>query len=451
MFIEAWYRYVVFPAYESVYQRRKTLRYWRELERSQWLQPEQLATQQFATLQQLLQHAAQHCPYYRQRWQEAGLRVSDLQCPTDFCRWPVLDKTQVREHRLAMRSERPVGPLIAKATGGSTGVPVHFDLDLRSHERRNAAMLRGYGWAGGTPGTKQFYLWGGPVEQQSRRKAWKDRLYNVIHRRHLVNSFTLNEDSVPRIVREFNRYRPDVVVAYTGPLYQFARSLAERNLRPYPPRALIVGAEQLHGFQRQLIEEVFLAPVFETYGSREFMLIGAECSEHRGLHLTAEQLLVEILDDDGQPMVPGQIGNVVVTDLYNYGMPFVRYATGDQAVAGFETCRCGRGLPLMRQVTGRRLDTLRTPDGRRVPGEFFPHLMKDFASVRQFQVVQPALDRLELRVVLAAGWTEAEQQKLLELVARTVGPCVTVHWQSVPAIELTAAGKHRVVVSDVAE
>jgi phenylacetate-CoA ligase len=449
MLTETLYRHVVIPAYESVYQRRKTLRYWRELERSQWLGTEELEAGQFAALQRLLRHATEQCPYYRQQWQQAGLRVGDVQSPADFRRWPVLDKPQIREHRLAMRSERPSGRLISKTTGGSSGVPLTFDLDLGSHERRNAAMLRGYGWAGAALGTKQFYLWGVPLEQRPAWKVWKDRLFNAIQRRHVVNSFALSEDTVPQILGELNRYRPDVIVAYTGPLYQFARSLAERNLRPYSPRSLIVGAEQLHGFQRELIESVFAAPVFETYGSREFMLIGAECPKHCGLHLTTEQLVVEILDDDGQPTPDGEIGNVVITDLYNYGMPFIRYAIGDQAVAGFARCSCGRGMPLLRGVSGRRLDSLRTPDGRKVPGEFFPHLLKDFAGIRQFQVVQPALDQLELRVVLAPTWTAAEQQKLLDQVTRMMGPHVVVQLQAVPAIELTRAGKHRVVVSQV--
>ncbi len=450
MLTEAIYRHLVIPAYESVYQRRKTLHYWRDLERSQWLAGEELESLQLAALQRLLRHAFESCPYYRQEWQAAGLRMESVQSLVDFARWPVLGKPQIREHRQAMRSERPAGRLIAKTTGGSTGSPLSFDLDQGSYERRNAAMLRGYTWAGAALGTKQFYLWGVPLEKRSARQVWKDRLFNTIQRRHIVNSFALSDETVPQILDELNRYRPDVVVAYTGALYQFARGLAEQKLRPYSPRSLIVGAEQLHGFQRELIESVFQAPVFETYGSREFMLIGAECSEHRGLHLTTEQLLVEILDDNGQPTAAGQVGNVVITDLYNYGMPFVRYAIGDEAVAGFTRCVCGRGLPMLGKVSGRRLDALCTPDGRRVPGEFFPHLLKDYAAIRQFQVVQPALDRLELRVVLAPTWNEAQQQHLLDQVARIMGPQVALQLQPVPAIELTRAGKHRVVVSQVA-
>jgi phenylacetate-CoA ligase len=257
MLTEALYRYLVIPAYESVYQRRKTLRYWRQLERSQWFSTEQLQAVQFAALQRLLRHAAENCPYYRQQWEQAGLRVGDLQEAADFRNWPVLDKQQIREQRRSLRAERGSARLISKSTGGSTGVPVHFDLDLGSHERRSAAMLRGYGWAGATPGPRQFYLWVAPLESRPKWNAWKDGLYHVIQRRRLVNSFELSEDTVPRILDSLNRYRPAAVVAYTGALYQFARSLAERKLRPFSPRALIVGAEKLHGFQRELIESVF--------------------------------------------------------------------------------------------------------------------------------------------------------------------------------------------------
>ena len=449
MLTRQFYRYVVIPAFETVYKRRKTLQYWKQLERSQWWSPDQLQAEQFAALQRLLRHAAENCPYYRQLWAERLLEVRDIQSPADFNRWPLLQREHVLEHRSALRAEHGASPLISKATGGSTGIPMHFDLDQGSYERRNAATFRGYGWAGATPGTKQFYLWGAPLDPQPASKIWKNRFYEAVQRRRVVNSFELSEETVPRILRSLNSYRPDVIVAYTNAVYHFARSLAERKERPFSPQSIIVGAEKLHGFQRELIESVFRAPVFETYGSREFMLMGAECSEHAGLHLTTEQLYLEIVNDDGTPTPAGEVGNVVVTDLYNYGMPFVRYASGDQAVAGFSQCRCGRGLPLLHEVRGRKLDVLRTPDGRSLPGEFFPHLMKDYGWVRQFQVVQPAMDQLELRVVLGPTWNESDQAKLLQCVQQTVGPMVHITWQPVSEIPLTRAGKHRVVVSHV--
>ena len=364
------HRHILLPAYETGLKRRMTFAYWRGLERTQWLGPRALEQLQFDSLQRLIQHAFEHCAYYRDAWGSLDLNIGQLQTRQDFSRWPLVTREMVREHRAAMRADIAGMKLISKSTGGSTGVPLQFDLDWGSHDRRTAAWHRGYSWAGAAPGTKQFYLWGVDLRELSRRTRLKDDLYNRLYRKRVHSSFDLTEQSMPRLASELSRYRPDAIVAYAKPLYEAARCFSERNIEPFSPKSIVVGAEKLYDFERDLIERVFRAPVFETYGSREFMLIGAECERHDGLHLTAEHLLVEVLDENGNPTPAGEEGDVVITDLFNYGMPFIRYQTGDRAVAGFEKCACGRGLPLLKKVVGRRLDILRTPDGRLIAGEF---------------------------------------------------------------------------------
>jgi phenylacetate-CoA ligase len=433
--------------FEGAVKGRPTFRYLRELEASQWLQRDELERRQLAALRRLLFHAQATCPYFRQSWAALGLDPRGVATLADFERWPVLDRDLIRQHRLEMRSCHPGLQLLTKSTGGSSGTPLHFDLDLDSDARRMAAWHRGYSWAGAKPGTKQLYLWGAPTGSRPWWKRCKDQLYQLLYRRLVFNSFELSEERLPSLLRRLNRYRPDVIVAYTGPLVEFARMLSERQFVPNAPRSIIVGAEKLHPFQRDLIQEVFRAPVFETYGSREVMLIGAECERREGLHLTAEHLLVEILDDEGQPTPAGEEGNVVITDLFNYGMPFVRYANGDRAVAGWQTCSCGRGLPLLRQVVGRRLDVLHTVDGRRIPGEFFPHLLKDYPTVRRFQVIQDAVDRIELRVVPENCFTAEARTRLTNEIVQVLGGRVRFELLSVQDIPLTAAGKLQVVVN----
>ena len=303
---------------------------------------------------------------------------------------------------------------MTKATGGSSGEPLQFDLDSGSNDRRTAMMWRGYNWAGGTPGTRQLYVWGTAVGKIPAWKRMKKELHQRIDNHLVLSCFEFTPDKMRQHFDRMNRYRADVIVAYTNPLYEFARYIQREGLTPVSPKSIIVGAEKLHSFQRDLIEKAFGAPVFETYGSREFMLIGAECDKHSGLHLSMENLLVEVLNDDGSPTPAGQEGNIVITDLFNYGMPFIRYVNGDRAVAGFDLCSCGRGLPLLKQVVGRQLDTLETPDGRKIPGEFFPHLIKDFPAIRRFQVVQETIEQITLKLVVDGGsLTAIDRENLL--------------------------------------
>jgi phenylacetate-CoA ligase len=178
------------------------------------------------------------------------------------------------------------------------------------------------------------------------------------------------------------------------------------------------------------------------------MLIGSECERHDGLHLTAEQLLVEILDDEGHPTPDGEEGNVVVTDLHNYGMPFIRYANGDRAIAGFGDCACGRGLPMLRKVIGRRLDVLQASSGRLIPGEFFPHLVKDFPAVRRFQVIQEEPCRVRF-LLTAEAFAARDRAEFERQVRAAMGPDVQVDFEPVEQVPLTAAGKLQVVINRI--
>lgn len=445
--LHALHRHLLLPAFETVIKRRHTFRYWRELERSQWIDATSLAQLQLSRLQELLIHANQHCAFYRDLWRSHGMDVTAVNSPDDFAKFPLVDRDIIRANRLTMRSAE-TSRFITKSTGGSSGVPMTFDLDLNSNDRRSAAWHRGYGWASAAPGTKQFYLWGTALQPRSRMAKLKESLWNQLHRKTLCNSFDLTESSAGKVAQQISRCRPDAIVAYVKPLYELARCLDEQNIRPHSPTSIVVGAEKLHPFERELIERVFCAPVFETYGSREFMLIAAECTKHAGLHLTAEHLLVELLNDEDQPVRDGQEGNVVITDLFNYGMPFIRYRTGDRAVKSGRPCACGRSLPMLSRIAGRQLDVLRTPDGRLVPGEFFPHLMKDFRSVRRFQVTQHTLSSVTVRIVADAGF-EQIHAKLNQLIAAQLGPSVNLSVERVADIPLTAAGKLRVVVNHV--
>ncbi len=431
--------------YETRIKRRRVFSYLDELEASQYFSTERLDALRLERLRSLLRHAAATCQWYGEQWRLLGLDPAQLGRVADLAAWPTIDRGVIREHRLAMQSADPSVRLLTKRTGGSSGVPLLFDLDAAGNERRMAAWHRGYHWAGAGPGTRQWYLWGVPPASAGTAAHRKLRLYDAFYGRTVANCFELSEAELPRFVDSLARTRPQAIVSYTGALYEFALMLDAHGITPYRPASIVVGAEALHDFQRQTIERVFDAPVFETYGSREFMLMAAECERHEGLHLTAENHILEILDDDGQPVPPGVEGNIAVTDLTNFGMPFIRYLNGDRGVMmADDHCACGRTLPRLARVTGRVLDVLTTPDGQRLPGEFFPHILKDFAAVRRFQVVQERPEGVEVLLV-APEWSDEDTDHLRREVAAAVGASLAVEVRLVDDIPLTAAGKRKVV------
>jgi phenylacetate-CoA ligase len=268
-------------------------------------------------------------------------------------------------------------------------------------------------------------------------------------RKAVVNSFDLTPDRMTdRVIDLLERLRPRVVVGFSHALYEIARRLVENGIPVRPPCGVVAAAEKLYPHQRNVIERGFGAPVYDRYGCREVMIIGAECPEHAGLHVAVDNLYVEFVRD-GIPCKPGEAGDVLLTDLHNYGMPLIRYRVGDVGSWNGEPCRCGRGLPLMNALEGRTLDFIRTPSGRLVSGAFFPHFLKDFPTVRAFQVLQERLEAVTVRMTLEEPLCSDDESLVKGTIARTIGPDVEIEWQLGPDVAIERTRKFRPVISTV--
>ena len=439
---ETLFRRVLFPAYESGLRRRRTLAYLAEYERSQWLAPAQVRALQWERLRRLLQHCERHVPYYRERWRGLGIRAADIRSLQDYARLPVLTKAEIRAHAPEFRADGWHDRLLYKATGGSTGEPLRFGYTRQSNDRRTAVMWRGYGWAGARMGRRTLFLWGGAVGQPHPLKQFKERLYHAAFARRMLNSFHMTDANLGDYADAIDAYRPEIIVGYVGPLVRLAQWLLEHGRQVARPVSVLGAAEALHPFQRTLIEQAFGCPAYDTYGCREVMLIASECEHRHGLHVNADHLVVEL-----HGAVRGGPGEVLLTDLSNFGMPLLRYANGDMASPGADACPCGRGLPLLGRVDGRVLDAIRTPEGHLLPGEFFPHMLKDVPGLKRFQLVQRRLDRLELSLVCDEAFDEASLAYIRREVAKVVGDGVRLDCRRVDDIPLTPSGKLRVTVS----
>lgn len=441
------FRHMLFPSYEAL-RGRSTMRYLREYEANQWRSPEQVADIQWSRLKALVAHCWREVPFYRARWEAVGFEPGDLRSMQDYARLPVLTKDDIRANFDGLQARSLRQGMLYKATGGSTGEPLRFGYTRESNDRRTAVMLRGYAWAGARMGRRTLSLWGGAVGEPGRAAQLKERLYHAAFQRRMLNSFLMREDNMAAYADAIAAYRPEVIVAYVDPIVRLSRWLLEQG-RSIPGVVSVLGAaEALHDFQRPLIEAAFPgARAYNTYGCREFMLIASEDEDRDGLLVNADHLVVELENaaraDDGS-----ETGELAITDLHNMGMPFIRYLNGDVASRRGPWHAAGRrGLPRLDRIEGRRLDAIRTPDGRTLPGEFFPHMLKDVAGVRRFQVVQDSLERFTLRLVPGPGFGLEQEAYVRREVAKVLGSEANLELQLVDDIPLTASGKFRVTVS----
>ena len=441
------FRHVLYPAYEAS-RGRSTLRYLREYEANQWLPPERLAELQWDKLSALVAHCWNEVPFYRRRWQAIGFEPGDLRSMDDYARLPVLTKADIRGHFEDLKARSLQDAVMYKATGGSTGEPLRFGYTRESNDRRTAVMWRGYGWTGARPGRRALFLWGGAVGNPSRKAQLKDRLYHAAFHRRMLNSFLMRDDNMAQFADAIEAYRPEVLVAYVNPIVRLAQWMLDHGRSIRGVSSVLGAAEALHDFQRPIIEAAFPgAKAYNTYGCREFMLIACEDQDRDGLLVNADHLVVELVEATKRPDGT-ETGELAITDLYNWGMPFIRYVTGDVASRRHPWhATGGRGLPRLERIEGRRLDAIRTRDGRVLPGEFFPHMLKDVPGVRRFQVVQETLDRFTLKVVPGPEFGAAQEDYVRREVAKVLGSDASLELQRVDDIPLTASGKFRVTVS----
>lgn len=446
---ESIFKHVLFPAYETFVKRRSTVKFGAEYDSSQWLNPVDLASLQLVKLNSLLAFCWEHVPFLSSHWLRAGCRPGNLGRLSDLSDFPTLTKQHIRDNYEAMIARPWRGKTLSKVTGGSTGDPFKFEYTMDVYARRTVVMWRGYGWGGAGLGTRTAYLWGTGL----RNGGWggvKDRLYHGAFNRRFFDAFALSDGNIDHVIDEIVRYRPKALVGYVTPVALVARRMNELGRTLHGLRGVLTGAEALFQPEREEMERAFNCPVFDTYGSREVMLMASECGSEMGLHVNADHMILETLDAAGRPVPTGESGDISITDLHNLGMPMVRYMNGDRATFAMQGCKCGRGLPLLSSVDGRVLDLIRTPDGRHVPGEFFVYAMLDWPDVRQWQVVQVAPDCLQFRLVVPMPWTTDNRAKLTAKVQARIGPAMKLQICEVASIDATPSGKRRLTVALVA-
>lgn len=254
--------------------------------------------------------------------------------------------------------------------------------------------------------------------------------------------------NLPHYVAEIRRYQPMALDGYPSTLYVLARFLLSAG-EELPLRAVISASETLYDFQRDAIESAFRCQVFDYLAAAERVVFSAECDRHEGHHLCQEYGITEFLDTDNRLVPNGQSGKMVCTTLHNRGMPLIRYVTNDVSAMKIQTCSCGRGLPLMEDVTTKAEDILALSDGRMISPSVLTHPFKPMHTVEASQIVQDDYDSIEIRVVPGVGYSEADTQHLVREFHQRLGDEVHVRVTQVKELERSRSGKFKWVISHV--
>jgi phenylacetate-CoA ligase len=439
---------LVFPLHERL-KRHDTVAVRRSLELSQWWSREQLQELQLRRLQALLADVGSQVPYYRRVFAEQGFEPSSVQSLADLQRLPFLTKAEIRAASDDFRHPQ-AGSLARFNTGGSTGEPLVFYIGKERVSHDVAAKWRATRWWGVDIGDREAVVWGSPIElgAQDRVRALRDRLF----RTQLLPAFEMSESKLDSFVAALRSQRPRMLFGYPSALSHIARHAQQRGLRmdELGIRVAFVTSERLYDEQRALIERVFGCPVANGYGGRDAGFIAHECPLG-GMHITAEDIIVELVDTQGRAVPAGLAGEIVVTHLATREFPFIRYRTGDVAVLDERACRCGRGLPMLKEIQGRTTDFVIATDGTVLHGLALIYVLRDMAGVQGFKVIQEDLRDVTVLLVADSRFPVDGEQRIVEGFRRRLGATVEVSIQRVEQIAAEKSGKFRYIVSHVAQ
>ena len=437
----------LFPLHEWL-KGHDTVNVLREMEQNQWLPPADLQALQVDRLREFLKDVQEHVPVWKEIFYRTGFDPAEIISLDELQQLPFTDKAFIRENTDRLKSDDARG-LARFNTGGSSGEPLIFYIGKQRVSHDVAAKWRATRWWNVDLGDPEIVVWGSPIElgAQDRIRQIRDRLL----RTRLLPAFEMSEEKLDDFIRVIRRVRPRMLFGYPSALSHIASHAQKRgvSMDDLGIRVAFVTSERLYDHQRETISQVFGCPVANGYGGRDAGFIAHECPEG-GMHITAEDIIVEIVDRNGQVLPPGESGEIVVTHLATRDFPFIRYRTGDVGVLDDQSCSCGRGLPLLKEIQGRTTDFVVAQDGTVLHGLALIYVMRELPGIVEFKIIQESLQRVRVQIVVKEDYSRDSETRIVEVFHERLGQDVQVDIEYVDEIAPEKSGKFRYVVSRVA-
>jgi len=444
----------VFTPAVDFHRGASTMKRLEELEDTQWWPREKILALQDERLRKLIRYAYDNVPYYRNVFDQHALKPEDIVTSKDLVKLPILTRQLVRSNFSGLVARGfPKKELMPSLTGGSTGEPLRFYKTRDDyHGWDTAAGLRAHKWAGYEVGEKLALFWG-RHPHLSIADSLTRTTKHFVQKVELFDAMMMSDKRMPRFAKRLEGFNGGFIKGYPSAIYLMARYIEKEGKSAIKPRAIITTGEELYDFQEELFSRVFGCETYSYYSTNEVDAIACECSEHSGYHISADNVIVEIVDDADNLVPLGGEGRILVTSLHNYGMPFIRYEIGDIGASSDKVCTCGRGLPVLAAVNGRISDFIYTRRGDCIPGIALNRSFLAGLGVEQFQIVQESYDKVVIKLVFGG---ECERDHVSEAIKKIerhfrseLGGDIDVVVELVDQIVPTRIGKRRMFISNV--
>ncbi|MFC2061708.1 phenylacetate--CoA ligase family protein [Elusimicrobiota bacterium] len=359
------------------------------INRSQWKDRSYFTNLQNRGISKLINYAYENNGFYKKKLDRSGIKPGDINTIDDLRKLPVTTRQELQEtgrEELISRSYIDRNKNIILTTSGTTHMPLQILLSRQDQYIKEAHWLRILKQWGIRIKDKRFCIAGQNIV--GLPKSWHRYLH--LYSKEFCTIFKDQDE----IFESFIKCEPNIVTGFTGAILILAKMVEDnRNAVKKYPKLVSTTSQMLYDDEREYIQTVFKAGVMDVYATTENGFIAWECNKHEGYHVDAENVIVEFLKDN-EPVSAGELGDIIVTNLNSYAMPFIRYKTGDMGIRKEGVCSCGRGLPLMGKVMGRRGDFIKTPAGSIFSPHIISSIMKNIKGIKQYQVVQRSIDKL---------------------------------------------------------
>ncbi len=417
------------------------------LRRNTWLKRSELERIQQKKLRAIIKHAYNNVPFYHKLFDSVGVKPNDIMSIDDLSKIPITTKSQIQHAGDEMIAKGTnINKCVELKTSGSTGVPLKIIRCGRELSVKGGTYIRTYKENGQRNRDIIFCLTSPSLIPQNANKSW---YYNLAARSLGIPKticISVFED-IAYQVSILKETKPDVISGYPSSIKLLAMAVEDNGIK-INPRLIFTASELLDTESRKVINSVFGVDPIDFYATVETDVSAWECNEHAGYHMNIDTNVIEFIKDN-ERVGAGERGEIILTNLYAYAMPIIRYQIGDIGILSDEQCPCGRGLPLMDMIEGRTDDFLVLPSGRIISPRNI-NLLEYAKGIKSFKMIQEKKNLIRVQLVKAKDFSQNTVTEIKELIKRgLLGEKINIDIEIVDKIPRDPTGKIRTVISKV--